>query len=108
MFSVNFHRRHLNESQRAMVAAKFATLKPGDVSSQQSGLQICTPTVEQAAERLNVSTRSVMNGKTVLAEGTPEEIKAVETGQAAVSTTARWPNSATITSMGSAPAARGA
>ena len=71
-----------------MIAAKLAKLKPGDVASQQSDLQICISTVEHAAEMLNVSQRSVMNAKIVRNEGTPEEIEAVETGQAAVSTTA--------------------
>jgi hypothetical protein len=87
VISKNLHRRHLNESQRAMIAAKFATLKVGDVASQRRGVEISTP-VSQAAKLLNVSRDSVFHAKTVLKHGTPEEIAAVKNGSASVSTIA--------------------
>ncbi len=50
------HRRHLGESQRAMLAAKLADLDKG--SNQHRSIDLST-TQSQAAEMLNVSTRSV-------------------------------------------------
>jgi hypothetical protein len=87
VLSVNLHRRHLTESQRAMVAAKLATLKRGDIKTQResSGVQICTPSMEQAAEILSVGRRSVASAKAVLDSGSREMIEAVEQGDLAVS-----------------------
>lgn len=82
--SLNLYRRHLNESQRAMVAAKLATLPKG--TNQHA--QICAPTQERAAELLNVSRRTVQSAREVLRNGTPELVLAVEQGRAAVSTVA--------------------
>jgi hypothetical protein len=83
----NLHRRHLNESQRAMVAAKIANMKHGGdrKSDQDANLQVDRAT---AAKMVNVSERSVANGAKVQAEGTPELVKAVEQGEVAVSTAA--------------------
>lgn len=93
----NVHRRHLTGSQRAMIAAQFATLHPGNVAAQRvgakdekSGAGISAPplSLAQAAELLNVNKSSVSDAKKVLAEGTEEEIQAVRDGRAAVSTIA--------------------
>jgi hypothetical protein len=65
---------HLSESQRAMVTGKIATLKPGRPEKGPIG----TLTIEQAAEKLNVSTRSAKSARAVLDSGTPELIDAVE------------------------------
>jgi hypothetical protein len=59
--SVNLRRRHLSESQRAMVAAKLATLPSG----VHQGAQICAPSQSAAAEMLNVSRRSVQSAKRI-------------------------------------------
>lgn len=88
VISRNLHRRHLNESQRANIAAKLAKLKHGDVASQKHDMQICTST-KQAAEMLQVSPRSVAHAKTVLANGSQELIEAVERGEVAVSKAAK-------------------
>lgn len=86
VISRNLHRRHLTESQRASVAAKLVNAKLGDNQHTKEGLQICRPTtVEQAAEMLQVSPRSVHNAKSVLEHGSPELIAAVERGEFAVS-----------------------
>ena len=74
MVSANLVRRHLNEGQRAMIAARLATLSKGDVVSQRieaadksDGAQIWAPqTVEEASEMFNVSRGTVANAKTVL------------------------------------------
>jgi hypothetical protein len=109
--SLNLMRRHLNESQRAMVAARLATMGRGrpvarlvnrnDVRPRVDVLngQICpfidepaAPAISQpeAAELLQVGTRSVKNATAVLRaaeEGTipPERVKDIERGKATVS-----------------------
>ncbi|MHB1220178.1 MAG: ParB N-terminal domain-containing protein [Alphaproteobacteria bacterium] len=44
--SMNLHRRHLNESQRGMIAAKIAVRPSGD----QRGVEISIPSLQQAAD----------------------------------------------------------
>jgi ParB-like chromosome segregation protein Spo0J len=85
--SKNLRRRHLSESQRAMIAAKLANLKRGDVTTQ--GERDTRISIPQAAELLNVSKATVAEARTVLAAGTPDEISAVEKGESAVSTIGR-------------------
>ncbi len=67
--SLNLRRRHLDESQRAWVAAKLTNLKDGERPSQ-----ICEPAVtrERAAEMLNVSPRSIDSARVVRDHGTVE------------------------------------
>ena len=52
------HRPNLNESQRAMVAARLVTTKLGD-NQFTEGAQICAPSQSEAAALLTVSTPSV-------------------------------------------------
>jgi N6-adenosine-specific RNA methylase IME4 len=85
----NLRRRHLNESQRAFVAAKLANLpqgrpaegddKPANVPVKQS----------DAAAMLNVSERSVRSAASVQDKGTPELQRAVERGHLPVSAAAQ-------------------
>lgn len=84
--SRNLHRRHLNESQRAMVAAKIATLKQG---TRTDIAEISAMSQQEAASLLNVGRHSVQFAQKVQREGTPAEIAAVEAGTAAVSAVAR-------------------
>lgn len=85
--SLNLHRRHLNESQRAMVAAKIAT-RPHGVSrvkqSPSTNLQMVQPTVEDAAKLLNVSGSGVHAAKRVRARAAAEVVKAVEDGEISI------------------------
>lgn len=60
--SLNLHRRHLDESQRAMVAGKIATLAQG--SNQHA--PIGAPSQDNAADMLNVGRRSVQRAREVL------------------------------------------
>jgi hypothetical protein len=96
--SKNLHRRHLNESQRAMVAAKLATRKrqdsliPGGIYAKKLDGQIPTSSgmaQQEAADLLNVSRSSLVDAKIVQREGSADDIKAVEQGVAAVSTVAK-------------------
>lgn len=65
--SLNLHRRHLTESQRAMVAANMANLDATSFRGNQhtANLQEATTTRAKAAELLNVSERSVNTAKAV-------------------------------------------
>jgi N6-adenosine-specific RNA methylase IME4 len=80
--SKNVHRRHLSESQRAMVAAKLATFSHGGDRSKSS---IDDLTQADAAELLNVSKSSVERAAEVRDRGAPELQRAVERGDASVS-----------------------
>jgi hypothetical protein len=85
VISKNMHRRQLKESQLAMIAANIAKRKLGKNQFIKEGVPIGTPSMEEAARMLNVSRRSVARAKTVLKNGSPQEIKAVEEGAATVS-----------------------
>lgn len=90
VLSINLHRRHLNESQRAVVAGKLATLKVGDNQHTTEGRQICAPSIEQAANMLKVSPRSVTTAKQVIDGGSKEVLQAVESGELPVSLAAKF------------------
>ena len=79
--SLNLKRRHLDESQRAMVAAKLVTLKRGDNQHSPIG----ETSQGRAAELLNVGKRSVERAAAVREHGAPELVYAVETGKIRVS-----------------------
>jgi ParB-like chromosome segregation protein Spo0J len=80
--SHNLHRRHLTESQRAMVAGKLATMKHGGdrKSDQEPNLSL-----EKASSMLSVSKGSAKNAKKVIANGAVEVQQAVEQGSLPVS-----------------------
>ena len=79
--SLNLHRRHLDESQQAMVAARIATLEHGQ-RADLSERQTC-PVLEQseAASLLNVSERSVRAARSVVTAGSADLVSAVERGE---------------------------
>jgi hypothetical protein len=79
--SKNLHRRHLNESQRAMVAAKIVTLKRGgDRRSENFKQPIGGLIQENAATILNVGTTSTQRAARVRDKGIKELQQAVESG----------------------------
>jgi N6-adenosine-specific RNA methylase IME4 len=82
VISANLRRRHLDESQRAMVAAKLATLKLGD-NQHSEGLPI-----GRGSELLNVGERTVARAREVQEFGAPELVDAVERGAVSVSAAA--------------------
>lgn len=84
VISRNLKRRHLSESQRAMVAAKLAKM-PAHRPADDNSANLRT---SDAAAMLNVSERSVETARKVEREGAPELIEAVETGEASVSAAA--------------------
>jgi hypothetical protein len=88
--SQNLHRRHLDTSQRAMVAARIATMKHGgDRKSDQSANLRLEKSKAEAAEMLKVSPKSVEHGKAVINSGDADLIKQVETGKVKVSAAAK-------------------
>lgn len=82
--SQNLHRRHLDTSQRSMVAARMANLKLGANQYKKEGGSIDLP-IQDAAEMLNVSEKTVKRAKQVLEHGSAELVKAVERGELPVS-----------------------
>lgn len=82
VISQNLHRRHLDTSQRAMIAAKLASLEEG---RPKKTAQFCAVSQDQAADLLNVSRRTVQDAAKVRREGVPELVRAVEQGQLPVS-----------------------
>jgi hypothetical protein len=86
VISLNLKRRHLNESQRAMAAAKLANLSDGQRADRVAG-SIDLPT---AAKMLNVSEPSIKRARSVQREADPEIVKAVESGDVSVSAAAQF------------------
>lgn len=85
VISLNVHRRHLDESQRAMSASRLAnTSRGGDRKSenQTANLQFDRATT---AKLFNISERLVHTASAVNANGIPDLIKAVDAGAIAVS-----------------------
>jgi hypothetical protein len=77
--SVNLRRRHLDDSQRAMIAADIANMRRGgDRRSDQSSILSNDISQTKAAETLNVSRTYVQSAKPVLASGDAELIAAVK------------------------------
>ncbi len=85
MVSLNLHRRHLSESQRAMVAAKLANLDNGQRASPIGEGAV---TQQSAADMLNVGKRTVERAREVIEGGAPELVAAVESGAVSVSAAA--------------------
>lgn len=81
VISKNLHRRHLNESQRAVVAAKIANLSRGRPSENR---QNCLITQDDAAELLNISPRLIRTVKAVEKEA-PELIDKIAVGEMSAS-----------------------
>jgi hypothetical protein len=82
VLSANLHRRHLNESQRAMVAPRAANIKVGgnQYTNDKAGMSIA-----RAAVALNVSHGSVESAKKVLKDGGLDLISKVTEGKKSVS-----------------------
>jgi transposase len=86
VISLNLRRRHLTESQRAMVAANLATLAHGG-SRQGANLRLGRSN-SQAAKLLNVSERSVDSARAIRDRGIEELQSKVSSGAMSVSTAA--------------------
>ena len=85
VLSVNLHRRHLNETQRGIVAAKVANMRRGGKEANPSKDGIDKTSQEQAAKLLNVSVKTVERASKLISSGTPELVRAAEQGKVKVS-----------------------
>lgn len=83
--SKNVARRHLDESQRAVAAARIANMKQGARTDLRP---IDARSQAEAATLLSVGKRSLSRAREVLNDGTPELVKAVEAGKVSVSAAA--------------------
>lgn len=94
VISKNLRRRHMNEAQRAMVSSRIARAGgPRDDAENDPSEPAGTPdapvmSVEDAAEAMNVSKRSVYRADVVIEQGVPELVAAVDAGSVAVSAAA--------------------
>jgi len=84
VISRNLDRRHLNESQRSMIAARVANLPRG--ANQHTA--IAASSQSRVGELFRVSPDSIQRARVVLEHGTRELIKAVDDGVIAVSVAA--------------------
>jgi protein gp37/ParB-like chromosome segregation protein Spo0J len=86
VLAMNISRRHLGESQRAMVAAKIANMRgAGRPASNGNSRKSDDISLADAATKLSVNRDTVAAARKVIDEGTPELAKAVERGRVAVS-----------------------
>jgi len=93
VISMNLHRRHLNESQRAMCAARMANMERGGdrKSIQYNSDQTANWQFDRAsaADTFKVNERSVNRAAKVLHEATPDVIEATDKGHLPVSAAAK-------------------
>lgn len=80
VISQNLKRRHLTESQRAMVAGKLAKMPAHRPAADNPANLPTSVTQSEAAEALNVSERSVRTAKAVERDAAPEITAMVESG----------------------------
>ena len=89
VLSKNLHRRHLNESQCSMIAARLANMRQGERTDLEPSANLQKVSQASAAKMLNVSPRLVAQAKQVLEIAPSEVIAEIEAGKLAVSKYAR-------------------
>lgn len=80
VISKNLHRRHLNETQRAVVASKIANMPLGGAIYRSANLQTDKVSQSEAADMLNVSPRTVASVKAV-ERAAPDLLPKLESGE---------------------------
>lgn len=78
VISANYLRNHWNESQRALIATRLATLKQGRRRKTGHGAGM---TQGEAAIAMQVGERSVRRARTVAEQAAPEVIAAIDAGE---------------------------
>jgi N6-adenosine-specific RNA methylase IME4 len=85
VLSKNLSRRHLSESQRAIVAGRLANMRRGERTDVGPSANSQKMSTAAAAMALNVSKRSATRGRKVVQFALPEVTEAVERGRIKVS-----------------------
>jgi N6-adenosine-specific RNA methylase IME4 len=81
VISKNLKRRHLNDDQRRMVAARLANMPRGRPSENSAD---CAIKLGEAARMVNVDEAGTKRARTIIARATPEIRSAVERGKLTV------------------------
>ncbi|MEU5258961.1 ParB N-terminal domain-containing protein [Amycolatopsis sp. NPDC021455] len=93
VISLNLHRRHLTDVQRAVIAGKIAIRAPGererDSNASAEAFEHPPPSQKEAADLLKVSRTAVQRARSVLQRGTPEVAALVEEGKVPLATADR-------------------
>lgn len=85
----NLPRRDLSDTQRAMIAARFANLRVGRPKAANSAdVHYSEPkrTLQESADKYGISRRLVANAKSVLEHGAPALVEAVKSDEVSAST----------------------
>jgi hypothetical protein len=85
VISANLHRRHLDETQRGLVAGRLANMRRGGKEANPSIGGIAPVSQEKAATLLNVSAKTVERAVKVIKEADPKLVAAADAGTVAVS-----------------------
>ena len=80
VISLNLHRRHLSESQRAVIGARLANLEAHRPSDKSANMRTSVVTQPQAAAMLNVSERSIQTAKAIERQA-PELMPRIAAGE---------------------------
>ena len=78
--SLNIQRRHLSDAQRAMAAARIATLKLGS-NQHDEGASREAPSQSEAAQQMDVSRSSVQRARKIVEKGSKALQQAVDKGE---------------------------
>jgi N6-adenosine-specific RNA methylase IME4 len=78
--SKNLHRRHLNETQRGIVASKIANMKSGTRTDLEPSANLHQVSLQEASDMLNVSRRTVANVKAI-ERNAPDLLPKMESGE---------------------------
>jgi ParB-like chromosome segregation protein Spo0J len=81
VISKNLKRRHLDDSQRAMVAAAIANMRQGERTDLEPSANLPKVSQPQAAAMLSISERALRAARLVQTRGAPELVHAVERGR---------------------------
>jgi hypothetical protein len=85
VISANLHRRHLDETQRGLMAGRLANMRRGGKEANPSIGGIAPVSQEKAATLLNVSAKTVERAVKVIKEADPKLVAAADAGTVAVS-----------------------
>ena len=82
--SLNLHRRHLTESQKAMIALGLVNTRQGQRTDLQLSATLPKVRQQDAARQMKVSERLVRDAKRVNEQGSAEQIESVVDGSQSV------------------------